>query len=105
MGSTESRNAQLFFVDSHQGDCLAGAVARYHVTAADVFEFGFFLLAVLGSNWAPSVEAATRRWIERARHVTGEDDTCAGALERWVWNRHRREQCLGVWVGWCMVQL
>lgn len=58
VGSTEYWVRRLLFVDSHQGNCLAGAVARYHVTAADVFEFGFFLLAMLGGNRAAGMEPA-----------------------------------------------
>lgn len=71
---------QDLLVDGHQCNCFARAVARHHVSAADILELGFFFFALIRCNRTTGMESATRWWIERAGHVTGKDDTRARAL-------------------------
>src|SRR4051812_5233306 len=53
-----------------------------------------FGAAALRRIWTARMEAASRRWIDRTRHVAGQDH--AQALETGIRHRDGREQRLGV---------
>ncbi len=54
---------------------------------------------------AARVEMTSRRGIDRAGHVTSEQDTLALAVNRWVRYGHGRKQCLSVGVKRVVVKL
>src|SRR5215470_3743561 len=82
----------------------AGAhLARNPVARRDLVQHLLVLRARRHAQAAARVEAAARRRIDRARHVTLEQD--ALALQRGVRNRHRGEQRLGVGMLGIGVQL
>src|SRR3990172_13000678 len=85
------------------------SMARHPVlvvpTPADITPLRKDLRADLNGNGATGMEDAPRRGVQRAGHVTLEDDALPPGLYLRVWNGDRGEQCLGIGMKRVIVQL
>src|ERR671930_2433353 len=69
----------------------------------DILKLGLNRFAISFGIQAACVESAAARRIDRARHIAGEND--ALLLDGRVWAWHRREQRLGIRMGWILIEL
>src|SRR5207237_177498 len=74
------------------------------VVRLDLEQLRLFFPTQLLCERAARMEPTAARRIDRARHVAREDDALALALDRWIGNRHRRQQRLGIWVQGSLIQ-
>src|ERR1051326_5860163 len=86
------------------GQDLVPEMARREVIRLDFEQLGLFFLAQVLGKRAAWMEAAARRWVDRAGHVAGQDDALASAFDGWIRNWHGRQQGLGIRVQRPFVQ-